>query len=276
MSRLVSTFALLPVLVLFTACGEQQAAQDDSPNTPNVVTEAVAYTHDGVELEGYLAYDANRPGRRPGVLVIHEWWGIDEHPKERARRLAALGYVAFCLDMYGQGKLTDDPEQAKAWATPFYEDAVGYGRKRLEAGYDVLAGNVHVDPARIGAIGFCYGGSVALQLAWSGLPVKGVVCFHGTLMPPEKDDVPNVKSAVLVCNGAADVWVGPEKVKAFEDALAGTAIRHRVVNYEGAVHAFTNPGADERGVDNIGYSEAADEASWQAMKDFLAEHLGSA
>ena len=285
MRRIRST-PLLPFLVLglvvpvLVACGgrEAPAPGDDDGGTdeatgPQVVMEAVAYEHDGTALEGVLAYDENQSGKRPGILVIHEWWGLDTHPKERARRLAELGYVAFCVDMYGKGKLTDDPAQAKEWATAFYSDPHGFGRKRILAGLEVLRKDPRVDPERIGAIGFCYGGSVALELAWSGADVDGVVVFHGNLIAPPEADAKSVKAAVLVCNGAADAWIPPAAVASFGEALTAAGIEHEIHNYEGAVHAFTNPGANERGMDNVAYDEKADAESWKAMKAFFAERF---
>ena len=264
---------VLSCALLLVGCGETTKHTETEPSLPSVVTETITYEHEGVELEGVLAYDENATGKQPGVLVIHEWWGLDDHPKERAKRLAEQGYVTFCLDMYGKGKLTGDPAQAKEWSSAFYGDPHGFGRKRLLAGFDVLKNHERVDASRLGAMGFCYGGTVALELAWSGVDVKGVVCFHGNLMNPPEADAKNVKADVLVCNGAADVWVPKEMLEGFDDALTKAGIEHRIENYEGAVHAFTNPGADARGIDNVAYDKAADEASWKSMTAFFAERL---
>ena len=272
MLRSVSSIVCLAVLLAtpwLAGCGDKPAAT----KPVKVVTETVAYEHDGEALEGFLAYDENATGKRPGILVIHEWWGLADHPKQRAQKLAALGYVAFCCDMYGKGKLTDDPSQAGEWASRFYGDKSGFGRARVRAGFDVLAKNARVDKDRLAAIGFCYGGSVALELAWSGAPVKAVVSFHGNPAPPEAGDVPNVKAAVLLCHGGADTLVPPATIAAFEEGLAGTDIVHKVITYEGAKHAFTNPGADAHGIDAIGYHKAADEASWADMRAWFAKYL---
>ncbi len=258
---------VLSLVVLLAACG----GKEEADLKPEVVSESVSYTHDGVELEGYLAYDKNREGKRPGILVIHEWWGLQDHPKERARRLAELGYVAFCVDMYGRGKVSDEVPQAQAWSGAFYGDRAGFGRARLQAGYDVLAKHERVDASKIGAMGFCYGGTVALEAAWADMGVKGVVAFHGSLTTPGESD--KVTAAVLVCNGADDVWVTKEMIGAFETSMAERGIEYDLVSYEGAVHAFTNPGASDRGMDNVAYHKAADEKSWEAMKAFWEKHL---
>lgn len=263
LSVLVSLLALaLP------ACGEK------APSGPNVVTEVVPYTHDGVELEGFLAYDANVSRRRPGVLVVHEWWGLQEHPKESARKLAALGHVAFCLDMYGKGKVSDDVEDAKKWSAAFYEDPTGHGRARALAGLDVLAGHKLVDKDRLAVIGYCYGGSVALELAYANVGLEAAVCFHGSLLLPQEPASTKIDTPILVCNGAADAWVGPEMVEAWQEAMDARGATYEFQSYEGAVHAFTNPGADERGMDNVAYDQEADVASWGHMRAFLEKHLG--
>ncbi|MHC5010187.1 MAG: dienelactone hydrolase family protein [Planctomycetota bacterium] len=263
---------LVPGLLVLglAACG----GDSDSGEPVSLTRQAVAYEHDGVTLTGYLVKPDGLTEKRPGILVIHEWWGLDEHPRQRAEELARLGYVAFCCDMYGEPDApTDDPAQAGAWAGAFYGDKYGFGRARVRAGLDVLAADPDVDPERLAAIGFCYGGSVALELAWSGAPVRAVVSFHGNPAPPRPEDVPGVRAAVLVCHGGADPLVPPETIEAYEQGLEGTDIVHRIETYEGAKHAFTNPGADARGMDAIGYHEEADKASWAHMRAFFAEYL---
>lgn len=262
----------LLVAALLAGCGDGGGPAPASPPAPPVlVTQSVDYAHGDTQLEGYLAYDAAPAGKRPGILVIHEWWGLDEHPKERARRLAALGYVAFCPDMYGKGRRTDDPQQASAWANEFRSDRFGLGRARIRAGYDVLAANPLVDPARIGAIGFCYGGSVALELAWSGAKVQAVVSFHGQPLPPRPEDVAGVQGRVLVCHGAADDFVSRESLDEFESAMAEAGIAWHLVKYGGAVHSFTNPGADARGIGGVKYHAEADRLSWAHMRAFFED-----
>jgi len=257
----------LGLVLLLGGCGERGPASTD------VRTEAVTYTHAGVELEGFLAYDANATGRRPGVLVVHEWWGLQEHPKKTARRLAELGYVAFCLDMYGKGQVSDEVEQAQAWSGAFYNDRAGHGRARAKAGLDVLAAHELVDADRIAAIGYCYGGSVALEMAYAALGLEAAVCFHGSLLPPEEPVDSKIVTPILVCNGAADQWVGPDAVKAWQDAMDARGATYDYQAYPDAVHSFTNPGADARGMDNVAYNKDADERSWDHMRGFLEKHL---
>jgi dienelactone hydrolase len=264
--------AFLPILVVAFSFG--LVACDDEGGGDTIVTETVAYQHGEVELEGFLAYDKGLAGKRPGVLVVHEWWGLADHPKERAKRLAGLGYVAFCVDMYGKGKVTDDPAQARAWSGAFRKDVYGLGRARIKAGYDVLAANPLVDKSRIGAIGFCFGGTVALELAWSGADVKAVVSFHGGLTAPREEDVPNVKSSILVCHGANDGFVSEEQMDGFVDSMKAGKFDWCLVEYGNSVHAFTNKAADAYGIPGIAYNAKADARSWEHMKAFLAETLG--
>ncbi len=263
-----SLVSLLSLALLLAACGGDDAV------SVKLAHEQPVYADGDVQLNGFMAYDANRKGKRPGILVVHEWWGLQDHPRERAERLAQLGYVALCVDMYGDGKTTDDPKVAGKLAGAFYGDRAGHGRARLKAAYDLLAQHPRVDKAKIGVMGFCYGGSVALESAWAGWDVKGVVCFHGNLTTPSEEDAKNVKAAVLVCNGAADAWVPPEMVQGFSEAMEKAGITFNVKSYEGAVHAFTNPGASERGMDNVAYHKAADEQSWKDMVAFWKQHLG--
>jgi dienelactone hydrolase len=231
-------------------------------------TEEVEYKDGEAVLLGYLAYDDALAGPRPGVLVVHEWWGHDAYARRRAEDVARLGYVAFALDMYGKGVRAETPEQAAPLATKFRRD-----RKRAAAGLAVLRRHARVDPARIAAIGYCFGGAVALELARDGADLRGVVSFHGSLGTDRPAEASTFKAKVLVCNGADDAAVPREQVAAFEDEMRAARADYTIIHYGGAVHAFTNPEADRRGIRNVAYHAAADRRSFEHMKLFLAEVL---
>jgi dienelactone hydrolase len=224
----------------------------------------VAYKHGDTDLEGYLACDTSVPGKRPGVLVVHEWWGLNDYPKRRADELAKLGYVAFAVDMYGKGVVATDPKEAGALATKLKSDRK-LMRERVKAGLEVLKGNELVDPTRIAAIGYCFGGTTVLELARSGAEVSGVVCFHGALDTPSVDDAKNIKCKVLVLNGGDDASVNDKVVATFQDEMRAAKVDWQLVNYGGAVHGYTNSGNKKA------YNEAADHRSWTAMRDFFGE-----
>lgn len=241
-----------------------------------IVTRAVAYEHGGVKLSGYLAYDdtkASASKEAPGVLVIPEWWGLNEYPKSRAEQLAQLGYVAFAADMYGAGVVTTDPKKAGELAGQFYGKPLMAERAR--AGLDQLLKTGLVDAARVAAIGYCFGGATVQALAWSGAPLAGIVSFHGSLIPPPADVASKTKAKVLMCHGAVDPFIKKEELDGFKKAIDEAKLDYQFVSYAGAVHAFTNPGADQMsrvaGLQGIGYNAAADRRSWQQMRDFFAE-----
>lgn len=239
-----------------------------------IVTRAVPYEQGGVKLEGYLAYDDSKTSgqKLPGVLVIPEWWGLTNYPKSRAEQLARLGYVAFAADMYGVGKTTTDPKQAGEWAGQFYGKPLMAERAR--AGLDQLLATGLVDSSRVAAIGYCFGGATVQALAWSGAPLAGIVSFHGSLIPPPAG-AGRIKAKVLICHGALDPFEKKEDIDAFKQALDDAKLDYQFIIYSGAVHAFTNPQADElaqkSGLKGIGYSKAADHRSWRAMQDFFTE-----
>jgi dienelactone hydrolase len=236
-----------------------------------IVTRSIEYTHDGVTLEGYLAYDDSIDGARPGVLVVHEWWGLNDFAKEQARWLAGMGYVAFALDMYGKGVLTDDPRRASELARPFYADDPSLVRSRARAGLDVLRRQPNVDPDRIGAIGFCFGGAVVLQLAYSGAPVQGVVSFHGSLPIPSHEDDANIRAKILVLHGAEDPLVPEEMVDRFKGAMDRSGADWQFIHYGRAVHSFTNRKADDLGMRGVAFDENANRRSRQHMQMFFDE-----
>lgn len=243
-----------------------------APATAKVVTEAVPYREGDVALEGYLAYDDAIAGKRPAVIVVPEWWGLNDYAKQRARQLAELGYVAFAIDMYGQGKVTDQSEQASQWAGALYTNPAKW-RQRARAGFDVVANHARVDKNHIGAIGYCFGGSTVQQMAWSGLPLKAVVSFHGNLVPPTKAEAAQTKASVLICHGAADPLISDQDMDAFLKALGGSPVDWQLIMYAKAKHSFTNPKADAAGMDAVGYDEAADRRSWEHMRVFFRERL---
>ena len=242
-----------------------------------VVTQPVAYEQGGVKLEGYLAYDdakvsAAKPA--PGVLVVPEWWGLNAYAKGRAVQLAELGYVAFATDMFGAGVTTEDPKKAGELAGQFYGKPLMAERAR--AGLDRLLATKLVDPSRVASIGYCFGGAVSQALAYSGAPLAGIVSFHGSLIPASAEAAAANKAKFLICHGAVDPFIKPEELAAFTKSLNDGKIDYQFVSYAGAIHAFTNPRADEIAkatglTGGIGYNAAADKRSWAHMRTFFAE-----
>jgi len=213
-------------------------------------------------------------GKRPGVLVAPEWWGLNDYAKSRARQLAGLGYVALAMDPYGAGKATQDPREAGKLAGALRAGDRTELRERAAAALDLLKKNEYVDPARVAAIGYCFGGTTVLELARSGADVVGVVSFHGGLSTAHPEEAKNIKAKVLVCHGADDTFESPAEIQAFQQEMRDGKVDWQMNIYSGAVHAFTNPDADKFGIKGIAYNAEADHRSWQAMKDFFAEIFG--
>ena len=235
-----------------------------------VVTEAVAYRHGSVILEGHLAYDDAVAGKRPGVLVVHEWWGLNDYARKRSEQLAALGYIAFALDMYGKGKATTHPKDAREWSTQVSGN-VQHWRQRALAGLEVLRRHPRVDPGHIAAIGYCFGGSTVQQLAYSGADIRGVVSFHGSLLPFAPGEAQGVRAKILICHGAADPLVTQEAMNSYVAAMEASRLDWQMIVYGGAKHGFTNPDADKAGMAAVGYSKRADQRSWSHMQLFFRE-----
>jgi len=235
-----------------------------------VVAEAVEYRHGDVLLEGYLAYDGAVEGRRPGVLIVHQWKGLGPYEKMRAGQLAEMGYVAFALDMYGKGIRPEDGKEAAEQAGKYRSDRA-LMRARASAGLGVLRRHPLVDAPRVAAIGYCFGGGTALELARGGADVAGIVSFHGNLDTPDTSDAKNIGAKVLVLHGADDPHVPPEQVLAFEEEMRAAGVDWQLIAYGGAVHAFSDPGAGDDPSRGAAYSEKADRRSWQAMQSFFAE-----
>ena len=235
-----------------------------STASAEIKTKVVDYTVGGASLQGFLAWDDASAAKRPGILVVHEWWGHNEHARNSAQRLAEAGYVGFALDMYGKGKLAAHPDDAMKFMTEATKDPAVLGA-RFNAALAELKRDPHVDPARVGAIGYCFGGTVVISQARLGADLDVVASFHGGLggLPPVKPGA--VKARVLVYTGAADPMVPSDQVEAFRKDMAAAGAKVDIVSYPGAKHGFTNPAAGTFGMDALAYDAAADKASWAAM-----------
>jgi dienelactone hydrolase len=229
-----------------------------------VKSRVVEYEANGVALQGYLAWDDAAKGKRPGVIVVHEWWGHNAHARRAADKLASAGYVAFALDMFGKGKVTAHPDSAQAFVAEAMKDAEAIPT-RFNAALAQLKADPHVDAARIGAIGYCFGGSVVLGMARAGEDLKAV-----TQHPAEPG---KVKAKLLIQTGADDPMVNAEAVAAFEKEMKAAGANFRVITYPGAKHSFTNPNADKAGVPGLAYNASADQKSWAELLKFFKKEL---
>ena len=235
-----------------------------------VQTRTIAYQHGNSELEGYLAWDDRFDGKRPGVLVVHEWWGLNEYARSRVRQLAEQGYVAFAPDMYGTGKVTRHPDQASAWMKEIQEN-VQQWVARADSGLSVLKQQAVVDSGQLAAIGYCFGGATVMHMAYAGLDVDVVASFHGSLPVASESQLAGIKARILVAHGNADPFVPAERVGAFRDALAKSAADWTMMEFGGVKHSFTNPGAGDYGIDALVYDPPADRQSWQMLLWLLDE-----
>lgn len=253
---------LLILVSFFSYCGAAYAAK----------VETVSYQDGSVTLEGTLAYPEEAKASLPGILLFHEWWGKNDYAVSRAKQFADLGYVVLAADVYGKGVLANKAEDAKKLSAPFYEDRKLL-RSRASKAFSVLISSEKVDPNRIAAIGYCFGGTTALELGRSGAALKGLVVFHGGLGTTEAADNKSIKAPVLVLNGADDPFIPVKEREEFKASLKQFGIPLTWVDYPGAVHAFTNPKVDSYKLDGAKYNKAADEKSWLAAKKFLTESL---
>lgn len=240
-----------------------------------VVGKVVTYRSGKTTMKGYIAYDAGQRGKRPGVLVVHEWWGHNKYARRRARMLAKLGYVALALDMYGGGKSTTHPKDAKKFMMTVIGN-MAEGKRRFLAALALLKRHPATSKRRIAAIGYCFGGAVVLHMARFGVDLRGVVSFHGNLGTKTPAKKGAVKAAVLVLHGAADPFVPNKQVAAFKAEMKAAGVKMKFVAYPGAKHAFTNPAASKIGRANklpLAYNAAADRGSWAEMKRFFRRVL---
>lgn len=238
-----------------------------SPLEAAIRTEEITYGQGDTQLQGYIVYDDGAEGKRPGVLVVHEWWGLNEYAKKRARQLAESGYVAFAVDMYGEGKVTEHPQEAAEWSGAV-DDALR--EERFQAALDLLKSHDRVDAENIAAIGYCFGGGAVLRLAAAGFDLDGVVSFHGSL-PTSEVEPGTVQASMLVCHGSADPFTPGEQVLKFAEVMNAAGADWQLILYANAKHSFTVENAAEHGIPALEYNRAADRRSWAAMLAFFDE-----
>lgn len=234
-----------------------------------IKTQTIEYSQGGSILEGYLSYDDAIAGKRPGLIIIHDWLGNNEYTKMRAEQMAKLGYVAFAADIYGKG-IRPTPKDASAQAGKYKSDRPLL-RARAKAAYDLLAANPKVDPKKMLAMGYCFGGTTVLEMARDGLPLLGVVSFHGGLNTPTPQDAKNIKAKILVAHGAIDPYVKADEVAAFQKEMNDANVDYQFISYSGAVHAFTIKSSGNDIKTGAAYQEKADQRSFAAMKAFFEE-----
>lgn len=234
----------------------------------SIVEDSVSYTIEGKKYDGYIYYSKDQKGKRPGIIVVHEWWGLTDYPRMRAKELAKLGYIALAADVYGNGQIANNPNDAQALATPFYNDP-SLAKKRLDPAINFLKSYPQTDSSKIAAIGYCFGGFVVLNAAKSGSDLKGIVTFHGGLegvKPPK-----GMTAKFLICHGADDQFENPH-VAQFKKEMDSAGADYTFEVYPNATHAFSNPNATAMSKKfnmPIAYNAAADSASWNDMKVFL-------
>jgi len=248
-------------LILLLIGGAAQAA---------VQSKTVEYQDDDTQLTGHLFWDDAIDGERPGVLVIHEWWGLNEYAKKRAAMLAELGFVAFAADMYGDGRVTDQAEQASTWMQEVTADVEGW-RERALLGLAQLRDSGLVSGNNLAAIGYCFGGGTVLQMSYGNAPLKGVVSFHGSLPAAPEEAQGQIGPRILVLHGQADGFIAREVVDNFRAKLDEAGADWEMNTYGGVRHGFTNPDAGRFGIANLVYDKSADERSWARMQGFFRE-----
>lgn len=272
MKKLKSIF-LLSFAVLLFSCGKQTSEnnqQEQASSKPDIVGEEVSYATDSTEMKGYIVYDKNIVGKRPGIIVVHEWWGHNEYTRKRADMLAELGYTALAIDMYGDGKQAEHPDDAGKFMNQVISN-MDEAKARFMKAMETLKNHPTVSKENIAAIGYCFGGSVVLTMANAGYDLSAVAAFHSGVQLPIPPSA-NIKAKILVCNGAADPFISSESVVQFKAALDSVGADYTYIAYDSVVHAFTSLEADDLGEKfdlPLAYNEEADNASWAELQTLL-------
>lgn len=241
-----------------------------APADAAIQTKTVEYRDGETALKGYLVWDDSSEEKRPGVVVVHEWWGLNDYARKRAETLASMGYAAFAVDMYGKDQVTEHAEEAEAWMKQITANAETWQRRAL-LGLNLLRDEAIVDPERLGAIGYSFGGATVMQMAYAGANLKGVVSFYGSLPVPTPEQAKQIKASILIAHGSADSFVPQERVVAFQKALDEASVKWEMAIFGGAQHGFTNPSADKYGLKGVRYDADADRRSWELMGSFFSD-----
>lgn len=255
------------ILLLLLVVGIAGAAY----GSPKLIGQSVEYTSQGEAFKGYLAFDEGFEGKRPGVLVVHEWWGLNEYARKRAQMLGGLGYVALAVDMYGDGRTAAHPDDAGKFSSELIKN-FDVAKQRFLAAMDFLKRQPMVDPTQIAAIGYCFGGGVVLNMARQGVDLKGVASFHGSLSAVKPAREGQVKAKILVLHGADDKFIKPEQIEDFKKEMSSARVDYQFISYPGAMHSFTSPEADvlaKKFNMPIAYNVSADRQSWEELKTFM-------
>ena len=264
MTRILTTMAIAVSLLTITTAAYAETGSKGKN---------VQYKAEGTIMRGYLATDEGLKGKKPGVIVVHEWWGLNDYARKRADMLAKLGYTALAVDMYGEGKQARHADDAKKFSSELMKN-FDTAKARFTAALNLLKKQPSVDPERIAAVGYCFGGGVVLNMARQGADLKGAASFHGGLSAVKPATPGSVKAKVLVLHGTDDKFVTPEQIEAFKKEMKDAGADMRFISYPGAMHGFTNPQADEAGKKYdlpLAYNKEADEKSWEELKKFLEE-----
>lgn len=271
MKKIASSIFISFLVLLIVSCNnETKTSETKETMEPALKEENITYSAGGTTMNAFVVYDENKEGVRPGVLVVPEWWGLNDYAKMRATELAKLGYIAMAIDVYGNGKTADNPDSAGAYAMPFYKNPQ-MAKERIEAAIEKIKSYAQTDVTNVAAVGYCFGGGMLLNVVRLGTDLKGIVSFHGSLIgtPANKD---LLKAKILVCHGGADPFVPKADVDLFKKQMDSIGAVYTFKEYTGATHAFTNPNATAMGEKfkmPIAYNAAADTASWKDMKEFF-------
>ncbi len=270
----IKTPLILTIAILLFSCSNKSSenkGDEQAVKEPNIVGVEVSYATDSTEMKGYIVYDESIEGKRPGILVVHEWWGHNNYTRERANMLAELGYTALAVDMYGDGKQAEHPEDAGKFMNQVISN-MDEAKARFTKAIETLQNHPSVDADKIAAIGYCFGGSVVLTMANAGVDLDAVAAFHSGLDLPIQPNAETLKVKILVCNGAADPFIPSESVEKFKADMDAVGADYKYISYENAVHAFTSPDADELGKKfdlPLAYDEKADNDSWSELQTLL-------